>query len=51
MTIKNDKNVEKLEKALNQPTVVETAEQLEILISKVQKAQKIFATYSQKNID
>ena len=36
------KNVETLEKSLNAPNVVETLDQLEILISKVKKAQRIF---------
>ncbi len=45
------KNVEALEKALNQSNVVETLDQLEVLISKVKKAQKIFETYSQEQVD
>ncbi len=51
MTTKSKKNVDALEKALNQSNVVETLDQLEVLISKVKKAQKIFATYSQEQVD
>ena len=41
MTTKSKKTVESLEKALNKSDVVETLDQLEVLISKVKKAQKI----------
>jgi acetaldehyde dehydrogenase/alcohol dehydrogenase len=51
MTTKTKKTVETLEKALSQNSSVATAEDLEILISKVKKAQKIFATFSQEQID
>ncbi|MCD7740183.1 MAG: bifunctional acetaldehyde-CoA/alcohol dehydrogenase [Candidatus Gastranaerophilales bacterium] len=51
MTAKNKKNIAALEKALNQSNVVETPDQLEVLISKVKKAQKIFAEYSQEQVD
>ncbi len=51
MATKSNKNVEALEKALKQSNVVETLDQLEVLISKVKKAQKIFATYSQEQVD
>lgn len=51
MATKSKKNVEALEKALNQSNVVETLDQLEVLISKVKKAQKIFATYTQEQVD
>ncbi len=51
MATKSKKNVEALEKALNQSNVVETLEQLEVLVSKVKKAQKIFATYTQEQVD
>ena len=51
MTTKTKKTVEKLEKALTKNTSVATAEDLEILISRVKKAQKIFATFSQEKID
>lgn len=47
----NKKAVEKLEKTLKKDNVVSTAEDLEILISKVKKAQKILATYPQEKID
>jgi len=45
------KTIDKLEKALNQNNSVATAEDLEILISRVKKAQKIFSTFSQEKID
>ncbi len=51
MATKTKKTVEQLEESLNAPSVVETLEQLEVLISKVQKAQKIFATYPQEKVD
>ena len=51
MTTKNKKTVETLEKALNSSTIVETAEQLELLIERVKKAQKIFSTYTQEQVD
>ena len=51
MTTKTKKTVEKLEETLNQPTVVETVEQLEGLISRVKRAQKIYSTFSQEKVD
>ena len=51
MATKTKKAAEKLEETLNAPNVVETLDQLEVLISKVSKAQKIFATYSQEKVD
>ena len=52
MTTKNKKAVENLEKALNTSSnVVETAEQLELLIERVKKAQKIFSTFTQEQVD
>ncbi|MCD7779700.1 MAG: bifunctional acetaldehyde-CoA/alcohol dehydrogenase [Candidatus Gastranaerophilales bacterium] len=51
MATKSKKTVDALEKALNQSNVVETLDQLEVLISKVKKAQKIFATYTQEQVD
>ena len=50
-TAKTKKTVETLEKTLNKSDVVETLEQFEVLISKVKKAQKIFETYSQEQVD
>ncbi len=50
-TSKTKKNVDALEKALNKSDVVETLDQLETLISKVKKAQRIFETYSQEQVD
>ncbi len=51
MTTKTKKTVETLEKTLNKSGLVTTSEDLEILISKVKKAQRIFATYSQEKVD
>jgi len=51
MTTKNKKDVEKLEKTLNQSSLVDSAEQLELLIERVQKAQKIYSTFSQEQVD
>ncbi len=51
MTTKSKKTVEKLEKTLNKSTVVDTAEQLELLIERVKKAQKIYANYTQEQVD
>ena len=49
-TTKNE-NVEKLEKAFNKSNVVDTPEALESLIKRVKKAQEIFETYSQEQVD
>ncbi|MBD9222382.1 bifunctional acetaldehyde-CoA/alcohol dehydrogenase [bacterium] len=52
MTTKTENNVESLEKSLEASSnVVETIEQLEGLISRVHKAQRIFATFSQEKVD
>ena len=51
MTTKSKKTVESLEKALNKSDVVETLDQLEVLISKVKKAQKIYETFTQEQVD
>lgn len=51
MTTKNKKAVESLEKTLNKSTLVDTAEQLELLIERAKKAQKIFATFTQEQVD
>lgn len=48
---KTKKAVEKLEKTLNKTSTVSTVEDLEILISKVKKAQRILATFPQEKID
>lgn len=45
------KTVEKLERTLNKSTVVNNAEQLELLIERVKKAQKIYETFSQEKVD
>lgn len=45
------KTVEKLEKTLKLDNVVQTVEDLEILISRVKKAQRILATFPQEKID
>lgn len=51
MATKTKKTVEKLEKTLSLSSTVSTVEDLEILISKVKKAQKIFAAFSQEKVD
>lgn len=51
MATKTKKTVESLEKTLTKTTVVSTVEDLEILISKVKKAQRILATFPQEKID
>ena len=52
MTTKNKKTVDSLEKALTTPSkAVDTAEQLELLIERAKKAQKIYATYTQEQVD
>lgn len=51
MATKTKKSVDKLEKALAKPSTVSTAEDLEILISRVKKAQRILATLPQEKID
>ncbi len=49
-TTKNAK-VEKLEKDLAASNLVDSPESLEILIQKVQKAQRIFSTFSQEKVN
>ena len=51
MATKSSKIVEDLEKAYNNSDVVETLDQLEALISRVKKAQKVFETYTQEQVD
>ena len=51
MTTKSKKTVEKLEKTLNKSSVVDSAEQFELLIERVKKAQKIYSTYTQEQVD
>ena len=51
MVVKSKKDVEKLEKALNQSSEVATVEQLESLISRVKKAQRIYANFTQEQVD
>ena len=43
--------VEKLEKDLAAGALVDSAESLELLIQRVLKAQRIYATYSQEKVD
>ena len=45
------KTVDKLEKALNKSSIVDSAEQFELLIERVKKAQKIYSTFSQEKVD
>ena len=52
MTTKSKKNVEKLEETLNAKSgLVDNAEQLELLIERVSKAQKLYSTFSQEQVD
>lgn len=51
MTTKSKKTVENLEKTLNKSTLVDNAEQLELLIERVKKAQKIYSTFTQEKVD
>ena len=51
MTTKSKKTVENLEKTLNKSTLVDSAEQLELLIERVKKAQKLYATFTQEQVD
>ncbi len=51
MTTQSKKTVENLEKTLNKSTLVDNAEQLELLIERVKKAQKIYSTFTQEKVD
>ena len=51
MTTKNKKTVEHLEKTLTKSSLVDSAEQLELLIERAKKAQKIYSTYTQEQVD
>ena len=52
MATKSKKTVEQLEQTLNaKSNLVDNAEQLELLIEKVSKAQKLYATFSQEQVD
>ena len=52
MATKSKKTVEKLEQTLNaESALVDNAEQLELLIERVRKAQKLYATFSQEQVD
>ncbi|MDD3420470.1 MAG: bifunctional acetaldehyde-CoA/alcohol dehydrogenase, partial [Candidatus Gastranaerophilales bacterium] len=51
MATKENPDVEKLEKALNKSDKVTNNEELELLIARVSKAQKIFSTYTQEQVD
>ncbi len=51
MAVKSKKDIENLEKALNQSSEVATVEQLESLISRVKKAQRIYANFTQEQVD
>ena len=46
-----NQKVEKLEKAFAASTIVDNEEALELLIQRAQKAQRIFATYTQEQVD
>ncbi len=51
MSTKGTKNVETTEQVIEQSNTVETVEQLEALIARVKKAQRIFATFTQEQVD
>ncbi len=51
MTTKSKKTVENLEKTLNKSSLVDNAEQLELLIERVKKAQKIYSNFTQEQVD
>lgn len=51
MTTKNKKTVEHLEKTLTKSSLVDSAEQLELLIERAKKAQKIYSTFTQEQVD
>ena len=51
MATKSKKTVENLEKTLNKSSLVDNAEQLELLIERVKKAQKIYSTFTQEQVD
>ncbi len=51
MATKSKKTVENLEKTLNKSVLVDNAEQLELLIERVKKAQKIYSTFTQEQVD
>src|SRR5574344_1031238 len=51
MVAKTKKAVEKLEKALNKSGKVSAIDELEALISRVKKAQRIYSTFSQEQVD
>ena len=51
MATKSKKTVESLEKTLNKSNLVDNAEQLELLIERVKKAQKIYSTFTQEQVD
>ena len=51
MTTKSKKTVENLEKALTKSELVDNAEHLELLIERVKKAQKLYSTFSQEQVD
>jgi acetaldehyde dehydrogenase/alcohol dehydrogenase len=51
MATKSKKTVEHLEKALKKTSVVDSAENLELLIERVKKAQKIYSKFSQEQVD
>ena len=51
VTKSNKKTVDKLEKALKKSSIVDSAEQFELLIGRVKKAQKIYSEYTQEQVD
>lgn len=51
MTAKQKRETEQIEKTFNKSTLVDTPEALDLLIERVSKAQRIFATFPQEKVD
>ena len=51
MATKKQAETEKLEKAFNKSTEVKTHDDLKLIIERAKKAQKIYATFSQEQVD
>ena len=51
MSTKTKKTVDKLEKTLSLSNTVSSLDDLETLIARVKKAQKIYSTFSQEQVD
>ena len=49
--IRSNNSIKKVQKDINNPNVVDNAEQLELLIERVMKAQQIYENYTQEQVD